>query len=74
VEKKGHSRTKDLVPSIGSTSQTLSAPAEWLPVSSPWKPYEGKRSLRIARMVSSAFTSASVTGDWSSLVRTARFF
>ena len=35
VEKNGHSRTNDLVPSIGSTSQTLSAFMSDLPVSSP---------------------------------------
>ena len=35
VEKNGHSRTKDLVPSMGSTSQTLSAFMSDLPVSSP---------------------------------------
>ena len=35
VEKNGVSRTNDLVPSIGSTSQMFSAPMACWPVSSP---------------------------------------
>jgi hypothetical protein len=35
VEKKGMPRTNALVPSMGSTSQTLSAPIACWPVSSP---------------------------------------
>ena len=35
VEKKGLSRTNDFVPSIGSTSQMLSACMACCPVSSP---------------------------------------
>src|ERR1700733_14406196 len=72
VENMGYSRTKALVPSIGSTSHRFSAFASRDPVSSPWNPYEGKRASRISRIAISQRTSASVTGDLSALMRTSR--
>src|ERR1700735_1295903 len=70
VDHMGYSRTKALVPSMGSTIHRYSASRRCNPVSSPKKPWEGKRLSMISRIANSQRTSASVTGDLSALMRT----
>src|SRR3979411_254513 len=59
---------KDLVPSIGSSTQTYSASSRSLPNSSPTMPCWGKLALINRRITASAARSASVTGSKSWLV------
>ena len=54
---------KDLVPSIGSSTQTYSASARSLPNSSPMMPWSGKVRRISVRMAVSAARSAAVTGS-----------
>ena len=54
---------KDLVPSIGSSTQTYSASVRSLPYSSPRMPWSGKFLRMSARMAFSAARSAAVTGS-----------
>ena len=54
---------KDLVPSIGSSTQTYSASARSAPNSSPTMPWSGKVCRISARMAASAARSAAVTGS-----------
>ncbi len=54
---------KDLVPSIGSSTQTYSASARSAPNSSPMTPCSGKVRLISVRMAASAARSAAVTGS-----------
>ena len=54
---------KDLVPSIGSSTQTYSASVRSLPNSSPITPCSGKFFLISTRIASSAARSAAVTGS-----------
>src|ERR1700731_1397369 len=62
---------KDLVPSIGSSTQTNSASARSGPYSSPMMPCSGKRAAISWRIAASAARSATVTGDRSALSSTA---
>ena len=54
---------KDLVPSIGSSTQTYSASVRSAPYSSPMMPWSGKFLRISARMAFSAARSAAVTGS-----------
>src|SRR6266700_5756575 len=62
---------KDLVPSIGSSTQMNSASSRSLPNSSPMMPWAGKRFAISCRIAASAARSAAVTGDRSGLSSTA---
>ena len=53
----------DFVPSIGSSTQTYSAPVFSSPCSSPTIPCPGKLRLIIVRIADSAARSAAVTGS-----------
>ena len=53
----------DLVPSIGSSTQTYSALVRSLPYSSPTMPCSGKLRLISVRIAASAARSAAVTGS-----------
>ena len=59
----GMPEMNDLVPSIGSSTQTNSALVRSLPYSSPTMPCSGKLRLISARIVFSAARSAAVTGS-----------
>src|SRR5258708_14695547 len=59
---------KDLVPSIGSSTQTYSRSSGSLPNSSPTMPCWGKLALISRRITASAARSASVTGSKSWLL------
>ena len=66
VPQAGMPAMKDLVPSIGSSTQTYSASGRSLPNSSPITPWAGKVRRIIERMAFSAAWSAAVTGsNWS---------
>src|SRR6266516_2340012 len=68
VPQIGKPAIKDLVPSIGSITQTYSASSCSLPNSSPTMPCWGKLALISRRITASAARSASVTGSKSWLV------
>ena len=68
VPQIGKPAMKDLVPSIGSSTQTYSASSRSLPNSSPTMPCWGKLALISRRITASAARSASVTGSKSWLV------
>src|SRR4030081_713041 len=68
VPQIGKPAMKDLVPSIGSSTQTYSASSRSLPNSSPTMPCWGKLALIRRRITASAARSASVTGSKSWLV------
>ena len=72
VPKSGHAVMNDLVPSIGSRTQTHSASGRSLPNSSPMMPCDGKARWMRSRIRSSAPRSATVTGDWSDFSSIAR--
>jgi len=63
VPQAGMPEMNDLVPSIGSSTQTNSASACSAPNSSPTMPCSGKFERMSARMASSAARSAAVTGS-----------
>src|SRR5580704_12621761 len=63
VPQAGRPQMKDLVPSIGSSTQTYSASGRSAPSSSPTTPCSGKVRLISARMAASAARSAAVTGS-----------
>src|SRR5258705_10085878 len=65
VPQIGKPAMKDLVPSIGSSTQTYSASSRSLPNSSPTMPCWGKLALIRRRITASAARSASVTGSKS---------
>ena len=65
VPQIGKPAMKDLVPSIGSSTQTYSASSRSLPNSSPTMPCWGKLALISRRITASAARSASVTGSKS---------
>ena len=65
VPQIGNPAMKDLVPSIGSSTQTYSASSRSLPNSSPTMPCWGKLALISRRITASAARSASVTGSKS---------
>ena len=65
VPQIGKPAMKDLVPSIGSSTQTYSASSRSLPNSSPTMPCWGKFALISRRITASAARSASVTGSKS---------
>src|SRR5437763_8306503 len=72
VPNSGTPLIKDLVPSIGSSTQTNSASARSGPYSSPMMPCSGNRAAISRRIAVSAARSATVTGDKSGLSVTAR--
>ena len=59
----GMPEMNDLVPSIGSSTQTYSASVRSLPYSSPTMPCSGKLRLISERIAFSAARSAAVTGS-----------
>ena len=63
VPQAGMPEMKDLVPSIGSSTQTYSASVRSAPYSSPRMPWSGKARRMRARMACSAARSAAVTGS-----------
>ena len=63
VPQAGMPEMNDLVPSIGSSTQTYSASVRSAPYSSPRMPWSGKVRLMRARMACSAARSAAVTGS-----------
>src|SRR5215831_6166209 len=63
VPQAGMPQINDLVPSIGSSTQTYSASRRSMPNSSPMMPCSGKVRLISARMAASAARSAAVTGS-----------
>ena len=66
VPQAGMPAMKDLVPSIGSSTQTYSASGRSLPNSSPITPWAGKVRRISERIAVSAAWSAAVTGsNWS---------
>src|SRR5258705_11142327 len=71
VPNNGTPLMKDLVPSIGSSTQTNSESARSGPYSSPMMPCSGKRAAISRRIAVSAARSATVTGDRSGLSVTA---
>src|SRR5579864_8715879 len=74
VPNSGTPEMKDLVPSIGSSTQTNSASSRSLPNSSPMMPCSGNCALISCRIAVSAARSATVTGDRSALSSTVRFW
>ena len=74
VPQIGKPAMKDLVPSIGSSTQTYSASSRSLPNSSPTMPCWGKLALIRRRITASAARSASVTGSksWLALLLSMR--
>src|SRR5579872_2884115 len=70
VPNSGTPLIKDLVPSIGSSTQTNSASSRSRPNSSPMMPWSGKRAAINCRIAVSAARSAAVTGDRSALSST----
>src|SRR5258708_3302243 len=72
VPNSGTPLMKDLVPSIGSSTQTNSASSRSRPYSSPKMPWSGNRALMSRRIAASAARSAAVTGLRSGLSSTAR--
>ena len=65
VPQIGNPAINDLVPSMGSSTQTYSASSRSLPNSSPTMPCWGKLALIRRRITASAARSASVTGSKS---------
>ena len=65
VPQVGKPEMNDLVPSIGSSTQTYSASSRSLPNSSPTMPCWGKLAWISRRITASAARSASVTGSKS---------
>src|SRR5205807_6811807 len=70
VPNSGTPLMKDLVPSIGSRTQTNGASSRSRPNSSPMMPCSGKRAAISRRIAVSAARSAAVTGDRSGLSST----
>src|SRR5579871_1351262 len=67
VPNCGRPVMKDFVPSMGSMTQTNSAPTFSPPYSSPMMPWDGKTLPIASRSCCSISRSAAVTGDMSSL-------
>lgn len=70
VPNSGTALIKDFVPSIGSSTQTYSAPSPEFPYSSPIIPWSGNFLEIASRSMHSTFLSTSVTGEESFLKST----
>src|SRR5439155_22840704 len=70
VPNSGTPLIKDLVPSIGSSTQTYSASSRSRPNSSPMTPCSGNSAAISSRIACSAARSAIVTGERSGLSST----
>ena len=70
MPKSGTAAVNDFVPSIGSSTQTNSASAFSMPISSPTIPWPGNFPWIMPRISSSAPRSATVTGDRSAFSST----
>ena len=65
VPQAGIPAMKDLVPSIGSSTQTYSASGRSFPYSSPTTPWAGKvRRIRFRMAVSAAWSAAVTGSNW----------